>query len=274
MQRLARRKYPSDHRAYFRLLTDILDDPKLDALSGDACWAYVRLLAMLQRTTSRDGRIKFSRRSFCYAARRRTFAAARLLFDSVAAAGLVRIDYQPAAAPQPRGSGPVAAWLEVPNWPKIQGITPLQEKRDKKEKRDKREQPDPALDGPAQPQPGLVSGLQKPPVKRRKQCPENLTAEQWLQVHAWRDEGHPAFPDAELEAQWVRCSQYYRGEGKPKLDWVLTFYNWLTGSNYKPLTDECKAKAPLVPSAFEQDDAKRSRENLEWLGRLGGDPSA
>lgn len=273
---MARRKYPSDHRAYFRLLTDILDDPKLDSLSGDACWAYVRLLAMLQRTASRDGRIEFSRRSFCYAARRRTFAAARLLFDSVAAAGLLRIDYHDAAAPQPRGSGPTAARLWVCNWPKIQGITPLQEKKEEREKREEREPAAPTLDGSAQltPTPGFALGLRNPAPDRRRRCPEFLSVAQWLQVRTWRDDKHPEFPDLELDAQWVRCSQHYRGEGKPKLDWVLTFYNWLTGPYYKPLTDECKAKAPLRPSAFEQDDAKRTRENRAWLDRLHGKANA
>jgi len=53
--------FPSDHRRWFRVYEDIIDDPKLSDLSGHEFRAYFRLLAMLNRTKCRDGIITFDR---------------------------------------------------------------------------------------------------------------------------------------------------------------------------------------------------------------------
>jgi hypothetical protein len=72
--------------------------------------------------------------------------------------------------------------------------------------------------------------------KRKTRCPENLTAKQWGQVHTWRDKKHPEFSNRELKAQWERHANHHINKGEPGLDWVRSFYNWLTGDFYKPLT--------------------------------------
>ena len=52
---MTRRRYPSDHRPYFRVLDDILDDPALAKASEAEFSTFFRILAMLNRTQSRDG---------------------------------------------------------------------------------------------------------------------------------------------------------------------------------------------------------------------------
>ena len=57
---MARRKgeiFPSDHRRYFRVMEDVLDNTKLACASADVFRFYIRLLAMLNRTKSHSGEI-------------------------------------------------------------------------------------------------------------------------------------------------------------------------------------------------------------------------
>ena len=74
---MARKRYPSDHRRYFRVMEDILDDPKLDdETPADVFRAYIRMLAMLNRTKSRDGVLTLSRRAASMVTGRERYGAA------------------------------------------------------------------------------------------------------------------------------------------------------------------------------------------------------
>ena len=85
----------------------------------------------------------------------------------------------------------------------------------------------------ASPQPAHTKSSQK----RKTQCPEELDAEQWARVFAWRDREHPKkFWDAELQAQWKLCRDHHIGKGNLWVDWVRAFYSWLTGPFYKQAT--------------------------------------
>ena len=92
----------------------------------------------------------------------------------------------------------------------------------------------PKREAPAAPPPAAKSPRSQEPRKRRTLCPELLTVEQWTQIHAWRDSGHRPFDDDELSAQWTRHYQHHAGKGNLAINWVLSFYNWLTGPYYQP----------------------------------------
>ena len=65
---MTRRKFPDDERDWFRCLTDILYDEKLNGdCPPEVAWFYVRLLALLKQTGSKDGSISLDRRAlgFC-----------------------------------------------------------------------------------------------------------------------------------------------------------------------------------------------------------------
>jgi len=82
--------------------------------------------------------------------------------------------------------------------------------------------------------------------KRKTPCPEDLSAEQWAQVHAWRDDKHPEFSDRELKAQWERHANWHISRENTAVHWTRSFYNWLLGTNYKPLTSS-QVSRPLPP---------------------------
>lgn len=87
-------------------------------------------------------------------------------------------------------------------------------------------------------------------VKPKTYCPERLEPEERDEVRAWRDTEYPEkFSDAELNAQWVRFYRWNAGKKIRNAEWVLTFYNWLTGPKYEPLTNRCAGAAiPAVPA--------------------------
>lgn len=116
---MSRKRYPSDHRRWFRVNEDILDDEKLAAVSADVFRFYFRLLAMLNRTKSRDGKIALDRWALNAAAMRDRHGAALALARCGAGAGLFRLRYE--------GS---TAFIEVYKWPVIQELAPAELRRD------------------------------------------------------------------------------------------------------------------------------------------------
>jgi len=220
---MPRRQYPSDRRPYFRLLTEILDDPKLGECSADACWTYVRLLAMLQRTGSRTGIISLPKRSVCYLARRDRFPHGLKILRELELQDLCRLSAEPCRA----SADSLQTVVTVAKWPEIQGLATA--KRGE-ERRGERESP------PAPPaaRPRARAGARKATPKTV--CPEQLSDAQRDQVKAWRNRSHLELDDRELAAQWARFTDHYIGEGEKKADWVRTFYKWLTGPYYKRLT--------------------------------------
>jgi hypothetical protein len=100
----------------------------------------------------------------------------------------------------------------------------------------------------ATPPPKTSSGSAR---KQKAPCPENPTEDQWARIDTWRDTKHPEFPDRELEAQWILHYQHHGAKGNLRADWVLSFYNWLTGPFYKPATSG--AQSASTPNIFKAD---------------------
>ncbi len=113
---MARRKFPSDGRPWFRCLTDLLYDERLNGdCPADVAWFYIRLLAMLQQTGSRDGVISLDRRALNLCACREQHRHALHTARTGAARKLYTLSVDGAYT-----------LITVPNWPIIQGFTPKQ----------------------------------------------------------------------------------------------------------------------------------------------------
>lgn len=108
---MPRRKFPSDHRPWFRVLDDILDDETLAEVTDAQFATFIRVLAMLNRTGSRDGVLALSPRRILALTHRRYAGTARELLGSCEGAGLFAL-----------GSND----LTVRNWAKIQGFAPAE----------------------------------------------------------------------------------------------------------------------------------------------------
>lgn len=115
---MARERYPSDHRRWFRVAEDVLDDPRLNAVSLEDQALYFRLLATLNRQKSRDGWGHLDTFAACALARRERWAYALPAFDRLAAGGLVTLRY--------RDGG--VSYL-IAKWPEHQGFTPSELRR-------------------------------------------------------------------------------------------------------------------------------------------------
>jgi hypothetical protein len=114
------------------------------------------------------------------------------------------------------------------------------------------------------PKPVAETGQSLHKPKRATQCPEELTPKQWGQVHTWRDEKHPEFSNRELKAQWERHANHHISKGNTGRNWVRSFYNWMTGDFYKPLTRSLSSKDP-AHRAWTPDEGthKLTPEELE-----------
>ena len=112
MGRRPGQRFPSDGRQWFRVTSDILDDPRF--LEADWVLAsYIRVLAMLKRKGSRDGSMHVSHAELqtLMGARRRDVAEKRL-------ARLAHVRLTCAARYE-------HVWLILlPKWPTVQGIRP------------------------------------------------------------------------------------------------------------------------------------------------------
>jgi len=217
---MARRKFPSDRRPWFRCLTDILHDEKLTGdCPADVFRFYIRLLAALQQTGSRDGKITLDRHALCALAGREQVRHAL----RVARAGAARKLY----AACTHGERTV---VTVPKWAKLQGFAPTPDVPREEKRREEERESAPATPAPhSQPR----AAARKP---KGTPCPEQLTDTQRDQVNAWRNRLHPELDARELRAQWARFTDHYIGEGDLRADWVRVFYKWLTGPFYKRLT--------------------------------------
>ncbi len=223
---MARRKFPSDGRPWFRCLTDILHDPKLNGdCPVDVAWFYIRLLAILETTKSKGGQIALDKRGLNFCAAREQYRHALRVARTGALRGLYTLSVDG-----------VQTLITVPNWPELQGYAPvestLEEKRgeERKERRERREKR-PASPTPS-PKKSPKGKARKPaaktnPRKGETVCPEDLTPEQWLQVRSWRDRKHPEIGDPMLRREWEKHSAHWRAVRKPRKDWAASFEKWL-----------------------------------------------
>ena len=90
---------------------DILDDAALGEVSAEAFRAYVRLLAMLNRMRSEDGKISLDRRGICFVAARTRVDYAEASLSQLEARSLLTM-----TKVGPRYD------LAVSKWPEIQGL--------------------------------------------------------------------------------------------------------------------------------------------------------
>lgn len=118
---MARRRYPSDQRPYFRVLDDILDCPKLASLEPADAWAFLRLLASFNRARVRGTDLELSLPSVRGALGKRRDRTAFELLDRLQGAGLITWS---STTRQPLGNRGVTTRIRIAKWPKIQGFAP------------------------------------------------------------------------------------------------------------------------------------------------------
>ena len=102
---------PSEHRRYFRVMEDILDDPKLAATSAEGFRAYIQILAMLNRTKSQDGKLTLNKWSMMAATSKNRADSARRVLQQLADCGLIVVQ-----------NCSNSALITVPKWPENQGF--------------------------------------------------------------------------------------------------------------------------------------------------------
>lgn len=118
---MARRKgetFPSDHRRWFRVAEDILDDETLNSVDPDVFRFYFRLLAMLNRTKARDGKIVLDRFALNACAMREQRRHALRVARAGAEAGLYRLSED----------GEQVS-IHVSKWAKFQELAPTKPRR-------------------------------------------------------------------------------------------------------------------------------------------------
>lgn len=131
---MARKQYPSDHRRWLRLYEDVLDDPKLNALTLEDQALYFRLLATLNRQKSRDGHGTLDRFAVCAIAKSERWPYSLRGFLDLQAGGLVRVRCgcgEPLVrlrCDECTGCGAIV--FTVPKWPELQGFAPAELRRD------------------------------------------------------------------------------------------------------------------------------------------------
>lgn len=118
---MARRKgesFPSDHRRWFRVMEDILHDPKIVAVGNDGLASFVRLLAMLNQRKSKDGRIDLDNLGLQAMSGKRRADVALTSAQRLADVGLISLER----------AGDVTK-IRVSKWPKSQQLAPTNPRR-------------------------------------------------------------------------------------------------------------------------------------------------
>jgi hypothetical protein len=113
-------RFPSDRRAWFRVIDDLLDDPRFDA----ADWvlsSYIRILAVLNRSRSRDGSVRLSQAGLAKVLGKKKRDAQRKRLGYLVEIGLISAAYCADFT-----------LILVPKWPRIQGFR-KQKHRDEEE---------------------------------------------------------------------------------------------------------------------------------------------
>ncbi len=109
---MSRQSYPSDHRRWFRVAEDILDDPKLAECPDSACWLFIQILALLNRSKSRDGVLTVPAR-YLNSATNRNRHGTDMLLSRLQVGGILEYERQ--------GKSTI---IRVHKWAKHQGFSP------------------------------------------------------------------------------------------------------------------------------------------------------
>jgi len=106
-------RYPSDHRRWFRVYEDILDDTKLGSLKKADRWVFIALLAMLNRTKCASGNLDLTPAGMMSVTETHSHRDAYAVLSRLEGAGLATL------TPWPRG---IEVWIR--NWSTLQGLAP------------------------------------------------------------------------------------------------------------------------------------------------------
>ena len=228
-----RRRFPSDHRSWFRVTEDILDEHKLNG----ADWilgAYMRVLAMLNRTGSRDGILRVSypilgalmnRRRGDIALKRLALGVHLGLYSAARYADFVLI--------------------LVPKWPIIQGFAPT----------------------PLQRNPGSKS-KSKSKSKNKKELEPDGSHERLMNLIS-REPGTPSEKAAWLDREFPLLAEFaerdYPDDPKKQSAEIRTrvirHYRQYLKSGGQPAGSEAKAMAAATRRS--QDEVDRTRRERD-----------
>jgi hypothetical protein len=204
-----RQRFPSDGRPWFRVVVDLLDDPRFDR-SNDRLASYIRLLAMLKRNRSKDGMIELSETALCMAMGVRRIDSAKLRLRYLVDTSLVRASYL---------QGTILIWVR--KWPKVQGTAPKRPRDRDKIREDKKEIANAPHSGPKGPKRNPAINL----LKKEPGSPEEKAA--WLErelplLEALAEREYPTQPrkrSAEIKSRVIRhYRQHLKGRGTPSSD--------------------------------------------------------
>lgn len=209
MARRPGERFPSDHRRWFRVAEDILDDPKLARVSADVFRFYLRLLAMLNRTKSRDGTIRLDRFALNACAMREQRRHALAIARSGADTGLYGIceDGQ-------------SVTISVPNWLKFQQLAPETPHQAPSVTPRPTPTPTPTPTQAERPAPGRSKDRQR---ARATRCPDRLEESDRSALLAWA--GAHGFSGPQVAWAVERVRDWARAKDEQRVDWVATIRN-------------------------------------------------
>lgn len=272
---MARRKYPSDHRPYFRVLESILDDDRLCALPMATQMLFVRILATLNRQGSKDGRGFLSYRSASALADKPRWSYSRVAYEQLHSCGLVALSQLEAGVS-----------LTVAKWAEIQGFAPATLRRDSDETPALRGEENRGEEEPPSP---LSPKPRRKRVKAAKtEPPEDLSEGDWrsLVARLWKSNPHlvakdenPPAPHCSLgwvRSQTVACLDHWRGKGELRANWSASCSSWVLKSdadNWRwlkrapPPKGEYHADAEtFLPDCLRETDGPQSTLDLDERG--------
>jgi len=266
----ARQKFPDDGRAWFRVTSDLLDDPKLNGdCSADVFRFYFRLLAMLSRTRNTTGTIELDRRALMFCAVRERFGAALALARHGAGRGLYTLSIE---------AGTTV--VRVAKWPELQGLgIPTRLEKNRLEDTHTHT-PISVPEKPPKPQP-------KPPAKREPKAlptpfPEPFPREIGLSLVAWGKT--QSLSEAEVRRGINAVRDWALAGGHKRTDWEAAVRNGIRrgwaieasqgapereiprGQAYRSMADpnrEREQQARLVEIVADLTDFQRSKYEAE-----------
>ncbi len=230
---LKRRRYPSDERPYFRVLDAILDDPVLNSAPLDQQMVFIKALAMLNRTRSRDGELTLDARGLKALTRRGKVDDAEKMIRRVAAsfesaASQLGVDspltwtlLSADSESTPRRVG-VYYLIRIPKWPQIQGFAPPLRGEERREEESREEEPPEGGEG--------VEGT--PQSKKPKPEPSKdaiRLADLWADLRQ-AERGTKRPTDMTTWRHGIR--KLLDNDGKPAAE-VERVIRWLYGENLK-----------------------------------------
>lgn len=278
---MPRRKFPSDHRPWFRVLEEILDDPVLTSVSLEKQMVFIRVLAMLHRAQSRDGVLTLSGAGIkALTKRSREPDAAKILTQLDASFKLASRGLR-ASSPLALSYVGASYVLTAPNWAILQGFAPAKlrpiEKSRVEESRSTPIAPSETIANPEDfslsadepPAPATKEKRKKP---KRPFPPDGLSAEQKLELMNRPEIKARGYSKREFRLAEAKVRTWAEGEGATKVSWPAAIANaMLDGWALRESTDSSARN--LRPRESEAD-AARDREIQENIRKRVAEEAA